>query len=428
MPRLPKPSRHLGRVRKEGPSFRARRLTRGRDLLGPDSVGIRQSLVALAFSSLTAVVAGGFLAAMTGTLERYPGLLVLVPAAIGMRGNIFGALGSRLATSIHAGTFRMSRRSEALVTQNVLASGVLSLVTAVMLALLVKVLSPIFGLDSVIAISDLIVLSAVGALLSFLVLIVVTLGLAARSVHRGWDLDDVNAPLVSAVGDVVTLPALFIASFLLEIDVLTTSLAVVFVLLSLLTLWWSRRSLLTTMRQVLGESLPILFATGILLVIAGVVIEHELATFAANRAVLVLVPACLAVAGAIGGILSGRLSSKFHLGVIEPTAIPGRPARRDLIAGLAFALPVFIFNGLLAAGVSTLFGFESPGLVSLLWISVIGGSIATLLAGAIGYYGTALAVRGGVDPDTYGMPLVTSSVDLGGAAALVLTIGWVGLS
>tara|TARA_B110000014_G_scaffold244335_1_gene215449 strand:- start:22924 stop:24021 length:1098 start_codon:yes stop_codon:yes gene_type:complete len=365
---------------------------------------------------------------MTGTLERYPGLLVLVPAAIGMRGNIFGALGSRLATSIHAGTFRMSRRSEALVTQNVLASGVLSLVTAVMLALLVKVLSPIFGLDSVIAISDLIVLSAVGALLSFLVLIVVTLGLAARSVHRGWDLDDVNAPLVSAVGDVVTLPALFIASFLLEIDVLTTSLAVVFVLLSLLTLWWSRRSLLTTMRQVLGESLPILFATGILLVIAGVVIEHELATFAANRAVLVLVPACLAVAGAIGGILSGRLSSKFHLGVIEPTAIPGRPARRDLIAGLAFALPVFIFNGLLAAGVSTLFGFESPGLVSLLWISVIGGSIATLLAGAIGYYGTALAVRGGVDPDTYGMPLVTSSVDLGGAAALVLTIGWVGLS
>lgn len=428
MPRLPTPSRHSGRVRKEGSSFRARRLARGRDLLGPDSVGIRQSLVALGFSSVAAVVAGGFLAAMTGTLERYPGFLVLVPAAIGMRGNIFGALGSRLATSIHAGTFRMSHRPDALVTQNVVASGVLSLVTAVMLGLLTKVLSPIFGLDSVIGVSDLIVLSAIGALLSFLVLIAVTLGLAARSAHRGWDLDDVNAPLVSAVGDVVTLPALFVASFLLEIDVLTTSLAAFLLLLSLLSLWWSRRSLLTTMRQVLAESLPILLATGILLVIAGVVIEHELDTFAANRAVLVLVPACLAAAGGIGGILSGRLSSKFHLGVIEPTAVPGRAARRDLIAGLAFALPVLIFNGLLAHGASTLFGFESPGLVSLLWISVIGGSIATLLAGAIAYYGTALAVRAGVDPDTYGMPLVTSSVDLGGAAALVLTIGWFGLS
>ncbi len=428
MPRLPKPPRRSGRVRKERPSFRARRSARVRDLLGPDAVGIRQSLVALGFSSFTAVVAGGFLAAMMGTLERNPGLLVLVPAAIGMRGNIFGALGSRLATSIHAGTFRMSRRADALVTQNVLASGVLSLVTAVMLAVITKILSPIFGLDSVIGVADLVVLSAVGALLSFLVLIAVTLALAARSAQRGWDLDDVNAPLVSAVGDVVTLPALFVASFLLEIDALTTSLASLLVLLSLLSLWWSRRSLLTTMRQVLAESLPILLATGILLVIAGVVIEHELATFAANRAVLVLVPACLAAAGAIGGILSGRLSSKFHLGVIEPTAVPGRPARRDLIAGLAFALPVLIFNGLLAHVASVLFSFESPGLASLLWISVIGGSIATLLAGAIGYYGTALAVRAGADPDTYGMPLVTSSVDLGGAAALVLTIGWLGLS
>ena len=428
MPRLPKPPRRSGRVRKERPPFRARRSARVRDLLGPDAVGIRQSLVALGFSSFTAVVAGGFLAAMMGTLERNPGLLVLVPAAIGMRGNIFGALGSRLATSIHAGTFRMSRRADALVTQNVLASGVLSLVTAVMLAVITKILSPIFGLDSVIGVADLVVLSTVGALLSFLVLIAVTLGLAARSAQRGWDLDDVNAPLVSAVGDVVTLPALFVASFLLEIDALTTSLASLLVLLSLLSLWWSRRSLLTTMRQVLAESLPILLATGILLVIAGVVIEHELATFAANRAVLVLVPACLAAAGAIGGILSGRLSSKFHLGVIEPTAVPGRPARRDLIAGLAFALPVLIFNGLLAHVASVLFSFESPGLASLLWISVIGGSIATLLAGAIGYYGTALAVRAGADPDTYGMPLVTSSVDLGGAAALVLTIGWLGLS
>ncbi|MCS5687485.1 MAG: hypothetical protein NZ659_01745, partial [Acidimicrobiales bacterium] len=152
MSSLPKPLRHPGRIRKEGSSFRVRRSARVRDLLGPDSVGIRQSLVALAFSSLTAVVAGGFLAAMTGTLQRHPGLLVLVPAAIGMRGNIFGALGSRLATSIHAGTFRMSRRPDAFVAQNVLASGVLSLVTAVILAVLTKILSPVFGLDSVVAV------------------------------------------------------------------------------------------------------------------------------------------------------------------------------------------------------------------------------------------------------------------------------------
>jgi mgtE-like transporter len=312
--------------------------------------------------------------------------------------------------------------------QNVFACGVLSLVTAVALAVLTKILSPIFGLDSVIAFTDLLVLSAVGALLSFVVLIAVTLALAARSAERGWDLDDVNAPLVSAVGDVVTLPALLVASFLLDITVLSKILATMLLLLTAVSLWWSRRTMLVLVRQVMIESLPILLTTGILLVVAGVVIEHELSAFVANRAMLILVPACLATAGAIGGILSGRLSSKFHLGVIDPTAIPGRLARRDLIAGLAFALPVLILNGLLAQVASLVFGFESPGTVSLVWISTIGGTIATVLAGAIGYYGTALAVRAGVDPDTYGMPLVTSSVDLGGAAALVLTIGWMGLS
>ncbi len=425
---LPTSPRLQSRDRRKESRFRVRRPTRVRDLLGPDRIGVRQSLVALGFSSLTAVVAGGFLAAMTGTLERYPGLLVLVPAAIGMRGNIFGALGSRLATSIHAGTFRMSRRPETLVMQNVFASGVLSLITAVALAVLTKILSPIFGLESVVAITDLLVLSAVGALLSYVVLIAVTLALAARSAERGWDLDDVNAPLVSAVGDVVTLPALLVASLLLEITVLPKMFAVILILLTGISLWWGRRTTLMVMRQVLRESLPILLTTGILLVIAGVVIEHELSAFVANRAMFILVPACLATAGAIGGILSGRLSSKFHLGLIEPTVIPGRLARRDLIAGLVFALPVLILNGLLAQTASLIFGFQSPGMVSLVWMSTIGGSIATLIAGGIGYYGTAIAVRAGVDPDTYGMPLVTSSVDLGGAAALVLTIGWMGLS
>ena len=425
---LPTSPRLQRRDRRSETRFRVRQVTRVRDVLGPDRVGVRQSLVALGFSSLTAVVAGGFLAAMTGTLERYPGLLVLVPAAIGMRGNIFGALGSRLATSIHAGTFRMSRRPETLVMQNVFASGLLSLITAVALAVLTKILSPIFGLESVVSIADLLVLSTVGALLSYVVLIAVTLALAARSAERGWDLDDVNAPLVSAVGDVVTLPALLVASLLLEIAFIPKLFAAVLILLSAASLWWGRRTTLMVMRQVLHESMPILLTTGILLVIAGVVIEHELSAFVANRAMLILVPACLATAGAIGGILSGRLSSKFHLGLIEPTVIPGRLARRDLIAGLAFALPVLILNGLLAQTTSLIFGFQSPGMMSLLWMSTIGGLIATMIAGGIGYYGTALAVRAGVDPDTYGMPLVTSSVDLGGAAALVLTIGWMGVS
>ena len=158
------------------------------------------------------------------------------------------------------------------------------------------------------------------------------------------------------------------------------------------------------MRQVLHESMPILLTTEFLLVIAGVVIEHELSAFVANRAMLILVPACLATAGAIGGILSGRLSSKFHLGLIEPTVIPGRLAPRS-DSGSGIRIAGTNSERVVSPNDEPDFGFQSPGMMSLLWMSTIGGLIATMIAGGIGYYGTALAVRAGVDPDTYGMPL-----------------------
>ena len=106
--------------------------------LGPDAAGARQSLVALGLNSSTSLVAGAFLGAITPTLAKYPGLLVLVPAAIGLRGNIFGAFGNRLSTAIHAGTFRWSLRREAVLGQNVLASMLLTMGISLALAVVAK--------------------------------------------------------------------------------------------------------------------------------------------------------------------------------------------------------------------------------------------------------------------------------------------------
>ena len=97
-----------------------RAIARFRALWGADAANIRQGLAALLVSSGGDLLAGLTLGAITGTLADLPGLLVLVPAAIGMRGNIFGALGSRFGTAIHAGTFSLSRRAETVVGQNVI--------------------------------------------------------------------------------------------------------------------------------------------------------------------------------------------------------------------------------------------------------------------------------------------------------------------
>src|SRR5438067_11837086 len=100
-----------GLARRAGARFRA--------TLGADPASLRQGLAALLVSSGGDLLAGLTLGAITGTLADLPGLLVLVPAAIGMRGNIFGALGSRLGTASHAGKFSLSSRIETVVGQNI---------------------------------------------------------------------------------------------------------------------------------------------------------------------------------------------------------------------------------------------------------------------------------------------------------------------
>ena len=133
-----------------------------RSTLGPNA---RQSLAALGLNSATSFVAGGVLGSITATFARVPGLLVLVPAAIGLRGNIFGAFGNRISTSIHAGTFRLSLRRETVLGQNVLAAGVLTVGLSVGIAVVAKVVAVALGIEGTVGVLDLAVISIVGGVL-----------------------------------------------------------------------------------------------------------------------------------------------------------------------------------------------------------------------------------------------------------------------
>lgn len=408
--------------------LRLRPGARLRAILGPDAAGVRQSLVALGLNSTTSLAAGAFLGSITGTFERYPGLLVLVPAAIGLRGNIFGSFGNRISTTIHSGTFRLSTRRDTVLGQNVLAASILTLGMSVVLAITAKLIAVGLGLTDTIPFLELAVVSIVGGALGSVVVMAATLGLAAGAVRYGWDLDNVTAPLVSTLGDVLTLPALYAGTFLLGIAIFTTSLGTVLIVACLAATVWGLRSHLDQLPRILRESLPILAVAGGVSAMAGILLEKRFGSFSAFPALLVLVPAQLSSSGALGGILTGRLSSKIHLGVVIPQPVPGIQARGDMLYAYFLAVPVFAFNGAGAHVVGRALGQASPGLVQMMAASMFGGMVAMLFVVALGYYGTILAVRGGVDPDTYGIPVVSSSVDFIGAFTLILAIVLLGVA
>jgi mgtE-like transporter len=241
-------------------------------------------------------------------------------------------------------------------------------------------------------------------------------------------MDNVAAPLVTAAGDMVTLPSLFLATYLVGIDIVSGVLALATSALCVLVVIAALRAGYPILNRILRESLPVLVIAGLIDVVAGLTIEKRLESFVAFPGLLVLVPPFLEDTGALGGILSSRLASKLHLGTIDPAAVPQSPAVGDFVLTFFYAVPVFILVAISSDVAATIAGLATPGVFRMIAVSLIGGFAATVLAVVIAYYGAIAAFRLGLDPDNHGIPLITSSMDLVGAFALILAIVMVGLT
>jgi mgtE-like transporter len=398
------------------------------NLLRAESADVRQGFAALLVSSFGDLVAGVTLGVITGTLEELPGLLVLVPAAIGMRGNIFGALGSRLGTAIHTGQFSLARRRDTIVGQNLVAALLLSVSISFVLGILAKAIAVAFAVPNSISILDFVVISVIGGILSSVVVAAITIAVAALAVRREWDLDNVAAPVVTAAGDMVTLPSLFVASLLVGYHLVTPVIGALCILAGLAALAAGIRAGLPLVRRIIIESTPVLVVAGTVDVIAGITIEKRLEGFLAFPALLVLIPPFLEDSGALGSILSARLGTKLHLGVLEPANLRLRALADDIVVIYLYAVPVFLLVGVASDVTALVTDLASPGSLEMIGIALLAGFMATTGAVAVAISATVVSYRMGLDPDTYGVPIVTSSLDLIGAIALILAIVMLGVT
>jgi len=381
-----------------------------------------QGFVAVTVASLTSLVAGLVLVGMSNRIEVIEGLFVLIPVSIGMRGNIFGALAARLGTAILSGLFEVSRDKAGLLYQNIYASILLTIGTSVTMGLLARAVAGLLGVDTV-SVWDFIVISLVGGLLSSVVVLAVTIYLSITSFRRGWDLDAVGAPLITAIGDVVTLPCLFLASFLARIDIVTPVVGGLALVVGGFALWRGWTTALTVARRIVREAFPVLCIAIVLDVLAGTVVQPRMDdVFTPLPAFLIIIPGFLENTGALGSILAARLGSKLHLGAVTPTARPGAVALLDGTIVLVLGLIVYAISALTTLGVAEATGAAYPGALTFLGVVMVGGMLATVVAAVIGYYAAIATYRFGFDPDNHTIPIVTSGMDLLGVTCLVIAL------
>ena len=392
-----------------------------------ESRSIRSSLSALGFGLIATLLAGLVLASYADEISAVQGLLALIPAAIGMRGSIFGALGSRLATSILTGEFRPELRRRSFLGRQVEATIVLSVTSATQAGLLAWLVSAMLGMRTV-PLLDLIAISFIGGMLSSAVLFVVVVVMARRSNARGWAMDDVVAPIITATGDLVTLPAMLVATTVLVAPTVATSIGVLATVGGVIIAVLAMRSPDLMIRRIVRESLAVLSIAVTIDVVAGVALETRIGTQFAYAAVLVLLPAFIANCGSLGGMLSSRLASKLHVGTLVPNGLPDRSAILDFtltgLLGLAAFTGVGAMGWLAAVIVPAV---EPLPLVTTLAITLVAGAIALPITALVSYTAATVSFRNGFDPDNHGIPIVTATMDLAGVLCLVIAVNLIGV-
>jgi mgtE-like transporter len=161
-----------------------------------------EALPALSASLVGGLLAGVVLGGMRAELRALPGLLVLVPALLATRGNVYGSLGARLATALHQGLVEPNVRNAdrrlraavaAALANGLLASAFAAVAAFVVLTTLGRDVAPLASLVGV---------ALLAGLLSGTVLVAVVVTVVFAGYRRGRNPDTLVGPLVTTTGDV----------------------------------------------------------------------------------------------------------------------------------------------------------------------------------------------------------------------------------
>ncbi|WP_440988482.1 magnesium transporter [Haloarchaeobius baliensis] len=172
----------------------------------------REALPALGASVVGGLFAGVVLGGMRSELQQVPGLLVLVPALLATRGNVYGSLGARLATGLHQGLLeprvdlgneRLRGAIAAAISNGLFVSAFAAVAAYVVLGLLGRSAAPL---------ATLVAVSLLAGLLSGITLTIAVVSVVFVGFRRGQNPDTLVGPIVTTTGDVFGMAFLLLSA------------------------------------------------------------------------------------------------------------------------------------------------------------------------------------------------------------------------
>ena len=352
---------------------------------------------------------------------------MILPSTIGLRGNTFGALASRLSSKLHLGIIDPHFRNNRILKDQVIATGMQLMALSALIPLIGEIIGLIFGLKFA-PFTELLFISLAAGLISGLLMMVISLGITFLSFRKGWDPDNVSAPIIASSGDILTIPILFFAAWISQQVELVwirwiSIVIVVLIAISILILLIRYRK---EVRDILIGMFPIALVAIIISTFAGLVLGAAFDSYLKGTIFLLLVPAFNGQGGSLGSILGSRLSSASYLGQDRLTLFPNGTGRRSSATLWIISLVVFTFMGLVASGLGLAAGIEIPDYLKLTAIVLMGATLITFMSSSIAYYVAYVATKLGLDPDNVVIPVLTAVMDVVGSGSLIMSILLIG--
>ena len=381
----------------------------------------RESFLSLFLCTTGDLITGIVMGIFTSSLKLLPALIVLIPAAIGMRGNIFASLGSRLGTYLHTGQIEPDFKSNDLLNQNMLSSIFLTLIMSLFLGIVATIVSDIIGLE--VSLIDMVLISMLAGVLSAIFMMILTVVIAFSSYKHGWDPDNMTAPIITLFGDMLTLPLLFVSMYMVlgigyNLKIISLLVLIVVSFVPMKDLHKKRYY-----GRIVKEGILVLFLCGVIGMFSGTFLGVKVNGLIGIPALLMMIPPFLEDGGAIGSILAARLSSLLHLGSIGYDE--GLFSKR--IVGMflmmhVLGLIIFTLIGIFAYVVSIVLGMKTLPLLNIIFVSLLAGEMLIFIVNILAYYTSVLSFKRGVDPDNVAIPIITSVIDLVGVVCLLSTL------
>ena len=385
-----------------------------RKFLAENKNVVKESLIALLICAVGDLIAGVILGKMTFFLETFPGLLVIIPGAIGMRGNIFGSFASRLSTNLHIGIISPKFKLSGDLNNNIFSSLILTLILSLFLAVISKAMCVLLNYHSM-SLVDFIFICLIAGLISYVIMLPITMIISFKSFKNGWDPDNITSPIIAAFGDLFTLPSIILSLFILKLinfNIIFKDVLLIVLLIALFLAFVYCYKLSDDSRMILKQSTPVLLLCSFLGGTAGAILNSAVETLLTNPTLLTLLPLFSGESGSLISILGARLSSALHSGLVEPLKRPQGETINNFSISFLLAFIIFPVIGILAESSSRILGVAGVGFDRIILISFFSGVILTAVMVVLVYYVSITSYNNNLDPDNIVIPISTSITDL----------------